>query len=307
MKFRAILVTLGLMMTTPALAQAPDPLANPSVRVAADASRLRYYMAASVEAALTLLDAQEQRVLAGALRENGDAGADAYWRLALGASVQMNDIGADQALIGWWNPVTDAGLATRWRLRSGAWRLEAAAPFLGETIRDVRTSQTWAGPAWALAREAEMGGALQALTLETRAAARAGALSRAFGVPSVRRVVISRAYGAFASVVRESQRPNAASMVSVGAGLLVRDPLGANESRAQIDAALAAIPTEARLMFAPQAAARRGANTTMLWASPGAPDRVFLLTFEDQADASPTLTNITAIDLAGAFTQGRTP
>jgi hypothetical protein len=307
MMFRVLALVVGVLLSTPASSQTPDPLANPRVRVAADASRLRYYMSASVEAGLSLLDAQEQRVLTSALRENGDASTDAYWPLALGASVQMNDIRVDQALIGWWNPVTDAGLATRWRLRDGDWRLEAAAAFLGEDVRGRRNASAWAGPAWALASETDMGGALQTLAFDTRAAVRNGALARAFTGATERRAVLSRAYGAYASVPREDDADSASSLVGMGEKILVRQARGGEENRAAFDAALRAIPTEARLMFAPQAAVRRGVSTTMLWATAGAPDRVFLLTFDAQAGAQAALTHIAAIDLAGASAQGNTP
>jgi len=280
------LAALLLALTVPAAPALAQPAAPRLSEEAAGqlvtaSSRLRFDFAASSRAALGPLTAEEARLLSERLGL-GEPLARGAWERVIGASTQFARITADGAETLWWNAMVDAGVALRWRRDASGWRIVAAAPYLGETLRGSR-----------MTLGADMLGDLRRAASATRAAFRTGAAARLFGADPPVGAMIARAAAAQGSLFASLN-----GIAPVADRQIVAEQLLIRSSGLSPDLAghLAGMPSEARMMLAPQRRFADATGESVVWASAGAPDSLLVLQYpNDPAALAPRM--ILAVDL----------
>lgn len=262
----ALALVLGLLpapaVAEPTASPALD-LNSPSAQLVIAASQLRFAFAGDVAQALQSLSPTEAALLSQRLGLGGPITASA-WGYLIGASTQFLRLTADGAESLWWNPMADAGVILRWRRGTNGWRITAAAPYLGEVLRNA--------PADA---DPDLIHRYRRTSVATRAAFRAGA-ERLFVAPPVNASVLDRWYAGTQSL---SMAINGIQPVperlSAGEDLLITGQAQPMELAMR----LARMPSETRLMLAPQRRFADATGESIVWASAGAPDSLLILQY----------------------------
>ncbi len=262
---RHALTVLAVSASLPAMAQ--DNL------LAAQAGSARYALAGDEGLFLDTRDPQSRAVFEAAL--GGDhGGLGDLWSLLLAGAMQIRRESGDTAETLWFNPLFDAGLATRWERWESGWRAVAATPVTGELLRGekiVVAPVNW-GSSGSLKTSVE---ARARITWTVSASG--GWLDRdATGAGTA---ALVRAMAARDSLNQLRIAPGYENAVmSVRQTLVTGDASGLP---AGVQKGLALIGQGARLTLRPVAGYRRSDGWTLALQSPDAPRIVWLAHFAD--------------------------
>ncbi|MFI4975521.1 MAG: hypothetical protein ACHP84_13355 [Caulobacterales bacterium] len=108
---------------------------TPSASLVVSSGAARYLLATSPQRLLDAVDPDSRTALDATLRPDGTTLLDPLWSVLIAGSVQTRREAADAGATLWFNPVFDGGLVVLWRKTSVGWKVLAAAPILGETLR----------------------------------------------------------------------------------------------------------------------------------------------------------------------------
>jgi hypothetical protein len=289
----ALVFGMALIANT-ARAQAPvDPTKrvfaslSPATRLAYAGGLMRLQGSVSMANLTSRLPQSDGDVLRQGLALRGDP-AEIYWAKVLRAAVQLQRVDKNVAETLWWNPALDAGVALSWRRAGEHWRLLAAAPALGETVRG-ETPRFNGQPGWSndAGGLQALGHALATVAAATRRAVAAGNLRMLFARPITAAQVLSRAalvdgalkwragsagYQQYYFAKRLLVEASAAPAANV-----------ASASQNALAALLASYSQDERGMFAPRLLIENGTQTTILWNSTGATHEALLLHYASAA------------------------
>ena len=286
MSIRHVTIALALMagsFTANAQIPVPASITDRSARLVVAASELRLLLSSSTRLALRPLSAAEAAILTRAMNLT-DPVADSLWSQAIGPATQFARLSGDTAETAWWNPLIDAGLALRWQYSGGSWRVQAAAPFAGDTVR-VAT----------IPPDSDLGSRWRRRFLAMRQAVQAGQLSAAVAHPlaPLQLMRLSAEAGASVGAARPSVQ---AQRIVAGRALLIHGhPGGAGGRRLAVD--LAGLSDEARLGLAPQSRIDEPDSESVVWVSPGAPDTLFILRYPRSLPGAVVPASVEAVDL----------
>ena len=270
----------------------PAPL--PLVAVAGAA---RYQMAAATPIMLDRLDPASRAVLSEALGASDRSPGPLWSRLMTGA-VQMRREAADTAQTLWFNPVLDGGFVVRWRRGGNGWTAIAAAPVLGQRIRNQSNgadpSVAWPSVAWPSVAWIDSGGSLpDALFASARrsfAAAEAESWDRLFEPGGGDEpVLLARALSAERGLHDMARAPGYSQSLGLLHRLLVTDDPWLRKLPAQMRDGLTDMGEEARATLRPVTAIRRADGWTVVLQSPDAPAIAWLAHFVDPPAGEPAL------------------
>jgi hypothetical protein len=270
---------------------------SPDKRLAFEGGLLRIQGAVSFDRVLTLLPADAADALRKGLDYRGDA-ADRYWSSLLRSAVQYQKVDGTVAETLWWSPVVDAGIAISWNEVGSDWRIVAAAPVLGETLRGEAKS-FHGGPAWSAKGDPQAhAAALQQTAAATSKAVLAGALHPLFDHPAASINVLARSAVMDDNLTLRLGAPNrwrnvAARLLFTLSPAQVKEP-----GNVALGHLLASFSDQQRLMFAPRLVVANGPSQTVLWVSAAAPHRVLLVRYPDAKSIMPS--EITEVSLAPA-------
>ena len=121
------------------------PASASDAPLAVETGLARYALAADEGLFLDTRDPQSRAVFEAALGGDHAVLGD-LWSLLMVGAVQVRHETGDTAETLWFNPLFDAGLATRWRHTEAGWQAVASSPVTGEALRGqpiVRTPVNW--------------------------------------------------------------------------------------------------------------------------------------------------------------------
>ena len=258
----------------------------------AHAGLARYALAADQGTFLDWLDPESAGVFAAAMGgDHGELGS--WWSHLMAGAVQVRREDGDLAETLWFNPLLDAGLATRWEQRAGGWVAIAVVPVTGAVLR---------GEPLAVAPTLPVGNlrqAMEALAARTWPAAEQASWF-AFDQTGVGTAVVRRIGAARAGL--NAMRATAGYET---AGVLARDALVTGDETAldlPVRRALHAMGAEARLTLRPVSAYPRPDGWTLALQSPDAPMLAWLVHFADPAapGAAATIAGFQLLNLGDA-------
>jgi hypothetical protein len=270
---------------------------SPEKRLAFEGGLLRIQGAVSFDRLLNLLPADAASVLRNGLDYRGDA-ADRYWSSLLRSAVQYQKVDGTTAETLWWSPAVDAGIAISWNEVGADWRIVAAAPVLGETLRGEPVS-FHGGPAWSAKADPQtMTAALQETAAATRKAVLSGALNPLIEHPAASINVLARTAIMDGELQLRLGAPNRSRNVAARL-LFTRSPAQVKEpGNVALEHLLASFSDQQRLMFGPRLVAANGPSQTVLWVSAGAPHRALLVHYPTTKSIEPS--EIAEVSLAPA-------
>jgi hypothetical protein len=258
--------------------------------LAVDAGLARYQLAASEELLLERLDPISRATFAAALGDDYGAAAG-FWSDIIAGSMQVRLEDGDTADVLWYNPLFEAGLASRWRRVGDDWQAIAATPVTAETLRGgtaVVAPVDWD-------RAPVLKQAIEATARADWEVARSGGWFD-HGATGAGSAAIARAYAARASLLSMQAAPGYADARIRLHELLVTTP--DRSLPRELAAALGRIGTDARLTLRPIAAFRRVDGWTMALQSPDAPRHLLLAHFGGgSAQASAQILGIQRVEL----------
>jgi hypothetical protein len=272
-----------------ALLPANAPTAALAGPLVADAGMARYALAADEQLLLDALDPASRAVFATALGDDFGA-AGSLWSDIIAGALQVRREDGDQAEVLWFNPLFEAGLASRWQRRGETWQAVAAIPVTAESLR--QTSALAVNPLW---MDAEFPGAeLERSAAEFWALAAQGdwfaSDPRGTGAVALSRVILAR------SSVQEMLM--APGMDRAGRHLrevLVERP--DDELPLALQNVLGRMGAEARLSLRPIAALFRAGGWSLAMQSPDAPRLALLVHFNAVGSEPTRVMAIETIDL----------
>lgn len=282
----ALTALAALTIAVPAMAQ--DNL------LAAQAGSARYALAGDEGLFLDTRDPQSRAVFEAALGGDNGALGDLWSRLMAGA-IQIRHENGDTAETLWFNPLFDAGLATRWERWEYGWRAVAATPVTGEMLRGekiVAAPVQW-GSSGSLKAAVEV-----RARASWAASANGGWLDRdATGAGTA---ALVRAMAARNSLDELRAAPGYEDAVMTARQMLVTGDAASLPS--DVRNGLALLGQGARLTLRPVAGYRRPDGWTLALQSPDAPRMTWLVHFVDPAGAASGagVKGFQSIDLGGA-------
>jgi len=274
---------------------------SPEKRLAFEGGLLRIQGAVSFDRLLTMLPADAAGALRKGLGYRGDA-ADRNWSSLLRSAVQFEKVDGAAAETLWWSPAVDAGIAISWNEVGSDWRIVAAAPVLGETLRG-ETVAFHGGPAWSAKADPQaQAAALQQTASATRKAVLAGALRPLIEHPAASINVLARSGMVDGHLLLRFKTSNrnrnlAARQLFTRSSAQVKEP-GKEQGNVALGRLLASFSDQQRLMFAPRLVVADGASQTVLWGSAGATHRALLVHYPDAESIAPSA--ISEVSLAPA-------
>jgi hypothetical protein len=270
---------------------------SPEKRLAFEGGLLRIQGAVSFDRLLTMLPADAAGALRKGLGYRGDA-ADRNWSPLLRSAVQFQKVDGKTAETLWWSPAVDAGIAISWNEVGSDWRIVAAAPVLGETLRG-ETVAFHGGPAWSAKADPQaQAAALQQTASATRKAVLAGALRPLIEHPAASINVLTRSGMVDGHLLLRFKTSNrnrnlAARQLFTRSSSQVKEP-----GNVALGKLLASFSDQQRLMLAPRLVAANGNSETVLWGSAGATHRALLVHYPDAESIAPSA--ISEVSLAPA-------
>lgn len=241
----------------------------------AHAGLARYSLAANQGAFLDWLDPVSAQAFSSAMGgDHGELGD--WWSQLLVGAVQLRREDGDLAETLWFNPLFDAGLATRWERSGDRWIATVVVPVTGEVLRGEPVSLQPVLPTGNFRAAAE---ALAARTWPAaQQASWLGVDQTGLGTAVLRRIGAARAglNGLRAAPGYES------------AGVMARTALVTGDESAlpePVRRALHAMGADARLTLRPVSGYPRADGWTMALQSPDAPMLAWLVHFADPAAA----------------------
>jgi hypothetical protein len=264
---------------------------SPEKRLAFEGGLLRIQGAVSFDRLLTMLPADAAGALRKGLGYRGDA-ADRNWSPLLRSAVQFQKVDGKTAETLWWSPAVDAGIAISWNQVGSDWRIIAAAPVLGESLRGEAIA-FHGGPAWSAKADPQaQAAALQQTASATRKAVLSGALHPIIEHPVTSIDVLARAAIMDNNLLLRLGAPNrrrnvAARQLFTRSSAQVKEP-GKEQGNVALGRLLASFSDQQRLMFAPRLVVADGASQTVLWVSAGATHRALLVHYPDAKSIAPS-------------------
>ena len=260
---------------------------SPEKRLAFEGGLLRIQGAVSFDRLLQALSADAADTVRKGLGYRGDA-ADRNWSSLLCSAVQFQKVDGSAAETLWWSPAADAGIAISWNEVGADWRIAAAAPVLGETLRG-ETVAFHGGPAWSAKADPQaQAAALQQTAAATRSAVQAGGLRPLIEHPVASINVLARAAimdnDLLLRLGASNRRRNvAARQLFTRSSAQVKPP-----RNVALGKLLASFSDQQRLMFAPRLVVADGTSQTVLWVSAGVTHRALLVHYSDAKSIAPS-------------------
>ena len=269
------------------MALAPLPAAaGPLV---ADAGMARYALAADEALFLAQLDPSSRAVFESAIGDDFGA-AGGFWSDIMAGALQLRREDGDTAEVLWFNPVFEAGLASRWQREGERWHVIAAVPVTGETLRGEPALPVL--PGWMDSDGLALGlaSAAAAIWPAAQAADWFGADSTGAGSVAITRVLLART-----ALAEMTRAPGfAAARGELRAWLVGRSDATLPPP---LRDALARIGSDARLTLRPVSALYRAEGWTVTLQSPDAPRIAWLAHFGIGADGTASTLAFETVDL----------
>lgn len=283
---RTALALASLLLTSSSPVFAQEAAQPREIPLAAIAGTARYALAASPDIVLRGLDPASQAALSYGLRMGLDTIPDAVWSRVMAGALQVRREFATSADTLWFNPLLDAGLVVRWVREGAGWRVLAAAPVTGETIRGQAPTEAIAWP--------QAGGALATALVNSAdksfATAEAQSWNRLFEeAPDAEDVVFLRAELAARSLLEMLGSPGYQDSLAFLRELLVTDDPRTSKLPVALRQSLTEMGDTARLSLRPITAFRLNDGWSVALQSPDAPSIVWFAHFADPKPGEPAL------------------
>ena len=283
---RTVFTLAALMLGAASGAMGETKTQAREIPLAAVAGSARYSLAASPAIMLRGLDAASQTVLRDALSLGREVILDSVWSRVMAGALQVRreaDLSADTL---WFNPLLDSGLVVRWVREGQGWRVLAAAPVTGETIRGETPTDTlgWATTGEPLSVALRRSAALSFQTADGQSWNNLFALA-----PRAEKPLLHRAVLADLALQEFAASPGYGDSLAFVRELLVTDDLRTSKLPRALRQTLTEMGDNTRLSLRPITAFRLHDGWSVALQSPDAPGLVLFAHFADPPIGQPAI------------------